>query len=216
RLPGGPHRAHGGGPDRRFGRVSYLRHGGTATPGPGHRDRSPLHHGRDVEQLLPAVDHDPRPRLVPVDPGTERMERAGVHRGRRGDLPPGHHRFPPDHRAADRGVPVAPALLAVRPGRGQPQGLTLTRPPRVPRNSATHTNWRHPPMSPRTRPSRRAGLSRGLAVACVLGLTLSACGSEEEEAAAVDLSPADVEAALEEGGELTVWAWEPTLEQVAA
>lgn len=71
-------------------------------------------------------------------------------------------------------------------------------------------------MSTRTRPGRRAGLSRGLAVACVLGLTLSACGSEEEDTAAVDLSPADVEAALEEGGELTVWAWEPTLEQVAA
>src|SRR5699024_9369154 len=124
RLPGGPHRAHGGGPDRRFGRVSYLRHGGTATPGPAHRYRTPLHHGREVDQLLPAVDHDPRPRLVPVDPETERMERAGVHRGWRSDLPPGHHRFAPDHRAADRGILVAPALLAVGTVRGQPQGLT--------------------------------------------------------------------------------------------
>ena len=69
-------------------------------------------------------------------------------------------------------------------------------------------------MNTRTRPGRHTGLTHGLAVACALGLTLSACSSEEETGA-TDLTASDVEAALEEGGELTVWSWEPTLEQVA-
>ncbi|MFG3341301.1 ABC transporter substrate-binding protein [Glycomyces sp. NPDC048151] len=55
--------------------------------------------------------------------------------------------------------------------------------------------------------SRRA-LS-GTAVAGLLALGLTACGGGSEDA-----GPVDTAAALEEGGEITVWAWEPTLEAV--
>ncbi|ROP44791.1 ABC transporter substrate-binding protein [Pseudokineococcus lusitanus] len=60
-------------------------------------------------------------------------------------------------------------------------------------------------------PSRRlaARTLRGTALVAVLGLTLAACGGG-------DGSPEDVAAAVEEGGTLTVWAWDPTMEQVAA
>lgn len=55
-----------------------------------------------------------------------------------------------------------------------------------------------------------------VAAAGALSLTLTACGSGDDSAgggASGEESP-DVQAALEEGGELTVWAWEPTLTQV--
>ncbi|GHC98974.1 ABC transporter substrate-binding protein [Zhihengliuella salsuginis] len=51
----------------------------------------------------------------------------------------------------------------------------------------------------------RRRLAAGLSVAAVTALALSACSSG-----------ADPEAAAEEGGELTVWAWDPTIEDVAA
>jgi multiple sugar transport system substrate-binding protein len=65
--------------------------------------------------------------------------------------------------------------------------------------------------TPRRR-SRR--LTRGIGLACVLALGLSACGSSDDEGGDSGGSPDDVAAALEEGGSITVWAWEPTLEQV--
>ncbi|MUL43746.1 sugar ABC transporter substrate-binding protein [Streptomonospora sp. PA3] len=49
---------------------------------------------------------------------------------------------------------------------------------------------------------------RGLGMAAALLLGLTACGSGGESSAD------DVQAALEEGGKITVWAWEPTLKQV--
>nr|WP_107080107.1 sugar ABC transporter substrate-binding protein [Streptomyces sp. NBRC 109706] len=55
---------------------------------------------------------------------------------------------------------------------------------------------------------------RGVALACALSLGLLACGGSDDNAAPG--TPEDVEAALAEGGKITVWAWEPTLEQVAA
>lgn len=54
---------------------------------------------------------------------------------------------------------------------------------------------------------RRAAL-RGTALTAALALSITACGSGSGSAE-------DVDAAVEEGGTLTVWAWEPTLEQVA-
>ncbi|MEV0892497.1 sugar ABC transporter substrate-binding protein [Promicromonospora sp. MEB111] len=54
-----------------------------------------------------------------------------------------------------------------------------------------------------------------LAAASALALTLTACGSGSDGGdAAETVSPEDVSAALEEGGDLLVWAWEPTLDQV--
>lgn len=52
----------------------------------------------------------------------------------------------------------------------------------------------------------------GLTTVTALTLTLAACG-EEEAPDPADAS-ADRTAALEEGGELLIWAWEPTLEGV--
>ncbi|MGP4110739.1 ABC transporter substrate-binding protein [Streptomyces sp. 4N509B] len=60
----------------------------------------------------------------------------------------------------------------------------------------------------------RRGLVRATALGCVLGLGLTACGSDDEGGSGGSGTPEDVEAALEEGGKITVWAWEPTLEQV--
>ncbi|MFJ6410685.1 ABC transporter substrate-binding protein [Streptomyces hydrogenans] len=51
-----------------------------------------------------------------------------------------------------------------------------------------------------------------LAVLTTLTLTVTACGSDGDGG---DAGPKDVAAALEKGGKLTVWAWEPTLEKVA-
>ncbi|MYQ80333.1 MULTISPECIES: ABC transporter substrate-binding protein [unclassified Streptomyces] len=65
--------------------------------------------------------------------------------------------------------------------------------------------------------SRR--LLRGTGLVCALALagTLTACGGSDDSGSGPDkLSAADVEAALEKGGTVTVWAWEPTLKQVAA
>ncbi|MCX2925047.1 ABC transporter substrate-binding protein [Streptomyces sp. NEAU-W12] len=63
--------------------------------------------------------------------------------------------------------------------------------------------------------SRR--LLRGIGTVCALALGVTACGgSGDGDAAPKAVSESDVEAALEKGGAVTVWAWEPTLEQVAA
>ncbi|GAA4700862.1 multiple sugar transport system substrate-binding protein [Promicromonospora umidemergens] len=54
-----------------------------------------------------------------------------------------------------------------------------------------------------------------LAAASALALTLTACGSGSDGGAAAEaMSPEDISAALEEGGDLLVWAWEPTLDKV--
>ncbi len=59
---------------------------------------------------------------------------------------------------------------------------------------------------------------RGSALALAAALTLSACGggggNDAGGAAPEEVSADDVQAALETGGDLTVWAWEPTLEKV--
>ncbi|MFD8525146.1 ABC transporter substrate-binding protein [Streptomyces capillispiralis] len=66
----------------------------------------------------------------------------------------------------------------------------------------------------RTHPRR---LLRGTALVCALALGATACGgSDDEESAPKTVSEADVRAALDKGGSLTVWAWEPTLKQVVA
>ncbi|WP_127573007.1 ABC transporter substrate-binding protein [Georgenia faecalis] len=66
----------------------------------------------------------------------------------------------------------------------------------------------------------RGRIVRGAAVAGALALTLTACGGSGDEdtgdggGGAGDGGAVDTAAVLEEGGTLTVWAWEPTLEQV--
>lgn len=66
------------------------------------------------------------------------------------------------------------------------------------------------PLRVRSRPGRL----RAAALAGAVCLALSACGGTEADASN-DSTPADVQAALREGGSLTVWAWDPTLQQVA-
>ncbi|MBO0594536.1 sugar ABC transporter substrate-binding protein [Nesterenkonia sp. E16_7] len=53
----------------------------------------------------------------------------------------------------------------------------------------------------------RKRIFTGTSVFAVSALALSACGGSEETT--------ETDAALEEGGTITVWAWEPTLDQVA-
>ncbi|WP_104179696.1 ABC transporter substrate-binding protein [Arthrobacter sp. B0490] len=59
---------------------------------------------------------------------------------------------------------------------------------------------------------------RGSALALAAALSLTACGggggNDAGGAAPEEVSADDVQAALEAGGDLTVWAWEPTLEKV--
>ncbi|MCT7355141.1 extracellular solute-binding protein [Streptomyces sp. 15-116A] len=63
--------------------------------------------------------------------------------------------------------------------------------------------------------SRR--LLRGIGLVCALALGATACGgSDDSDSGTKAVSEADVQAALKKGGTLTVWAWEPTLKQVAA
>jgi multiple sugar transport system substrate-binding protein len=65
--------------------------------------------------------------------------------------------------------------------------------------------------------ARSRRLMRPAALAGVLALGLTACGSGDDSGSGGgDAAPVDTAAALEKGGEITVWAWEPTLEQVVA
>ncbi|MEU2242586.1 sugar ABC transporter substrate-binding protein [Streptomyces sp. NPDC018338] len=64
----------------------------------------------------------------------------------------------------------------------------------------------------RIRPARR--LLGALAAVSALALTATACGSDASDAGAGKSGPEDVAAALEKGGKVTVWAWEPTLKKV--
>ncbi|MFF5786000.1 ABC transporter substrate-binding protein [Streptomyces sp. NPDC012693] len=57
------------------------------------------------------------------------------------------------------------------------------------------------------------GLLGALAVLTTLSLTVTGCGSDGEDTDGG--VPRDISAALEEGGKVTVWAWEPTLKKVA-
>ncbi|MER6979234.1 ABC transporter substrate-binding protein [Streptomyces carpinensis] len=62
-------------------------------------------------------------------------------------------------------------------------------------------------------PSR---LLRGIGLLCALALGATACGgSGDSDSGPKSLSESDVQAALKKGGTITVWAWEPTLKQVA-
>ncbi|MFJ5785227.1 sugar ABC transporter substrate-binding protein, partial [Streptomyces hydrogenans] len=54
-----------------------------------------------------------------------------------------------------------------------------------------------------------------LAALATLTLTATACGSDASDTGTGDSGPKDVTAALEKGGKVTVWAWEPTLKKVA-
>ncbi|MFG2978169.1 ABC transporter substrate-binding protein [Streptomyces sp. NPDC048331] len=63
----------------------------------------------------------------------------------------------------------------------------------------------------RTKSRRR--IFAAAAATCVLGLGATACGGPEPSA---DTAAKDVASALEAGGKVTVWAWEPTLKKVAA
>ncbi|MEU8623559.1 sugar ABC transporter substrate-binding protein [Streptomyces sp. NPDC048669] len=64
----------------------------------------------------------------------------------------------------------------------------------------------------RTNSTRR--LLGAVATACVMAVAATACGSSDP--AADGGTEKDVKSALEKGGKVTVWAWEPTLKKVAA
>ncbi|MFB7596373.1 ABC transporter substrate-binding protein [Streptomyces sp. NPDC056160] len=65
-------------------------------------------------------------------------------------------------------------------------------------------------------PKHSRRLLRGLGLVTVLALGATACGSGDEDSGQKQVGAADVQAALKKGGTVTVWAWEPTLKQVAA
>ncbi|MFK3979040.1 ABC transporter substrate-binding protein [Micromonospora sp. NPDC050397] len=64
----------------------------------------------------------------------------------------------------------------------------------------------------------RRGLLAAAAVATAATLALAACGGSGDSgsSAGESFSDADVQSALTKGGDLTVWAWEPTLKQAVA
>ncbi|MBZ6202567.1 sugar ABC transporter substrate-binding protein [Streptomyces olivaceus] len=65
-------------------------------------------------------------------------------------------------------------------------------------------------------PKHSRRLLRGIGLVCALALGVTACGDESGGSGQKSVSQDDIRAALEKGGTLTVWAWEPTLKQVAA
>ncbi|GAA4799158.1 ABC transporter substrate-binding protein [Streptomyces ziwulingensis] len=66
-------------------------------------------------------------------------------------------------------------------------------------------------------PKHSRRLLRGIGLVCALALGATACGgSDDGGPEQKSVSAADIDAALKKGGTLTVWAWEPTLKQVAA
>ncbi|UYQ65795.1 extracellular solute-binding protein [Streptomyces peucetius] len=57
----------------------------------------------------------------------------------------------------------------------------------------------------------------GTGLLCALALLATACGgSSDASSGPQEISEKDIQAALEKGGTITVWAWEPTLKSVAA
>lgn len=65
----------------------------------------------------------------------------------------------------------------------------------------------------------RTGRRRGAIATAFLAstaLALTGCGSGDDPTDGASSADVDLDAVLEEGGELTVWAWDPTLETVAA
>lgn len=62
--------------------------------------------------------------------------------------------------------------------------------------------------------SRR--LLRGLGLVCAVALGATACGGSDDDSGQKQVGSSDIQAALQKGGTVTVWAWEPTLKQVAA
>ncbi|MEV5202432.1 sugar ABC transporter substrate-binding protein [Streptomyces sp. NPDC053720] len=66
-------------------------------------------------------------------------------------------------------------------------------------------------------PKNTRRIVRGIGLVCALALGITACGGSDDEGSnRKPVSRADVRAALKKGGTVTVWAWEPTLKQVAA
>ncbi|MFB7185532.1 ABC transporter substrate-binding protein [Streptomyces sp. NPDC056178] len=59
-------------------------------------------------------------------------------------------------------------------------------------------------------------LLRGIALVSALALGVTACGGSDDASDQKVVSAGDVQAALDKGGDITVWAWEPTLKTVAA
>ncbi|MZD05203.1 extracellular solute-binding protein [Streptomyces sp. SID5785] len=55
---------------------------------------------------------------------------------------------------------------------------------------------------------------RGIGLVCALALAATACGGSGDDSAGKEVSAGDIQSALKKGGTITVWAWEPTLEQV--
>src|SRR6478609_1793651 len=62
----------------------------------------------------------------------------------------------------------------------------------------------------------RRGLLQTSAVAAALALGLTACGGGGNAAPQPTVNSDAVEAALQKGGKLTVWAWDQSLKKVAA
>lgn len=59
-------------------------------------------------------------------------------------------------------------------------------------------------------------LLRGIALLSAVALGATACGGSDDDSTGEAVSASDVQAALEKGGTVTVWSWEPTLKSVAA
>ncbi|MEV1068677.1 sugar ABC transporter substrate-binding protein [Streptomyces sp. NPDC050263] len=57
---------------------------------------------------------------------------------------------------------------------------------------------------------------RGIALVSTLALGATACGGSDDDSDTKAVSAGDIQAALDKGGDITVWAWEPTLKTVAA
>ncbi|WP_069772488.1 ABC transporter substrate-binding protein [Streptomyces sp. LUP30] len=57
---------------------------------------------------------------------------------------------------------------------------------------------------------------RGIALVSTLALGVTACGGSDDASDTKAVSAGDIQAALDKGGDITVWAWEPTLKTVAA
>ncbi len=65
----------------------------------------------------------------------------------------------------------------------------------------------------RRRTSRLLG---GIALVTSLALGATACGGSDDGSGTEAVSAEDIQAALDKGGTVTVWSWEPTLKTVAA
>ena len=129
------------------------------------------------------------PDWYPLTLGLNAWNAQAATAGGEADLQPRHHRLAAHDRAADRRVPAAAALLAVRPRRRKRQGVTRPQGPTAPTQlqpspCPTHEEVEAPPCA-----EPHAACCAASPSLSALALGATACGGSDDDSADSSRSP---------------------------